>query len=369
MLLQEIVFWSLAGIVFFQVFYQWFFYSRMAFARAVQQQGQKKPVSVVVCARDEEDNLRTLLPLLLTQDYPQYEVVVVNDGSQDETEYLLEDLKRTHPHLKVVNLKENVNFFKGKKLALAVGIKSASYDTLLLTDADCVPQGKDWISMMEAKFTDGKRIVLGYGGYHKEKGFLNKLIRFDTLITASRYMSFAMAGVPYMGVGRNMAYSKKLFYEAGGFASHYKIMSGDDDLFVNQVAKGKNTAVQFLPGSFTYSKPKKRFMDWFRQKKRHLTTGRYYKGHHKFLLGLEALLQPLFYVAAIWAILLFFRWEIVIGIIAFKYLSYLLVLYYTAKRVNERELFLYSPLFDLLFAFLNPIFAISNMVVKTNKWK
>lgn len=367
--LNELVFWGLAVIVFFQLIYYWFFYIRLAFWKENVGDSAKKAVSVVICAKNEYQNLKENLPLILSQDYPEFEVVVVNDGSDDESHFLLDDLARKNSHLKVVHLKENVNFYKGKKLALAVGIKSASYDTLLLTDADCKPLSKDWISLMQSQFTSGKQIVLGYGAYQKKNGFLNKLIRFETLVTAMRYMSRAMAGKPYMGVGRNLMYSKKLFYQAGGFAAHYKVISGDDDLFVNQVATKSNTAIQLVPASFTESKPKESFKTWFFQKKRHMAAGSYYKGSHKLVLGFEALINLLFYVFAVAALISLFRWEYVIGILFLKYVSYFFSIYYAANRMNEKELLLYSPLFDLIFAFLNPVFTISNLVAKKNKWK
>ena len=199
-------------------------------------------------------------------------VVVVNDASDDETIFLLEDLARQYSHLKIVTITQDLNFFKGKKFPLAIGIKSASHDHLLLTDADCSPAGKDWIRSMASGFSEGREVVLGYGKYTEQPGFLNKIIRYETAFTALQYFSLALWGMPYMGVGRNLAYRKKLFIENRGFTSHYNVSSGDDDLFINKVANKKNTAVQFAAGSYTLSAPKTTVRSWWNQKRRHLTT-------------------------------------------------------------------------------------------------
>lgn len=358
-----------------QLFYYWFYLSRSAFFKTPLQHaetGSAPPVSVIICAKNEYENLRKNLPLILEQDYPNFEVILVNDFSEDDSYFLLKSLEDKHAHFKVIHLRENVNFFEGKKLALAVGIKSAKNEHILLTDADCRPAGKNWIQLMSAQFGDKKDLVLGYGAYESRPGFLNNLIRYDTVSIAMQYLGFALAGSPYMGVGRNLAYRKSLFFKSGGFASHYKIKSGDDDLFVNMVATQNNTAVCLHPDSITYSAPKSDFVSWFKQKKRHLSTGAHYKFTHKFKLGLFALSGNMFYLTLL--LYLFLSQSslsliIVSGLFALRTISLVLLHYYAGKRFLERKLFLYSPIFDLFLIFLNPVFAISNLFYRKNKWK
>ncbi len=358
-----------------QLLYYWYYFARVAFMKTHignKQATEQPAVSVIICAKNEYENLKNNLSLILEQDYQDFEVILVNDFSQDDSYFLLKSLEEKYSHFKVIHLRDNVNFFEGKKLALAVGIKSAKNEHILLTDADCRPAGKNWIQSMSACFDDKKEMVLGYGAYESKPGFLNKLIRFDTICVAMQYLGFALAGSPYMGVGRNLAYRKSLFFKAGGFASHYKIKSGDDDLFVNKVATKKNTTVCLHPESITYSVPKPDFASWFRQKKRHLSTGVHYKFSHKFKLGLFALSGNLFYLAFV--VFLFFAQSslsllIVSGLFALRTISLVLLHYYAGKRFLERKLFLYSPIFDLLLIFLNPVFAISNLFYRKNKWK
>jgi cellulose synthase/poly-beta-1,6-N-acetylglucosamine synthase-like glycosyltransferase len=279
------LFYAFCGVAGLQLIYFWGIFARFAFYRRKEKIVTAQPVSVVICAKNEYYNLKNNLPLILNQDYPDFEVVVVNDASDDETIFLLQDLEREHKRLKVVNITQDLNFFKGKKFPLSLGIKSAKHELLLLTDADCIPSGPNWIKEMAGNFDSKTEIVLGYGPYEKKNNLLNMIIRYETIMTAVQYFSYALAGMPYMGVGRNLAYRKSLFIKHKGFISHYTIKSGDDDLFINMAATGKNTKIEVHPDSYTFSPAKNIFRDWWYQKRRHLSTGKYYKPKHKFVLG------------------------------------------------------------------------------------
>ncbi len=355
--------------VLVQLFYYWFFFARLAFYRKKKVHSAGESVSVVIAAKNEYYNLRRNLPLILEQDYPDFEVIVVNDASDDDTAELLEELDERSSRLKVVNIYQDLNFFKGKKFPLSIGIRSAKHDVILLTDADCKPHGREWIKEMAGNFNKETEVVLGYGPYEKTKGLLNKIIRFDTLHIAVQYFSFALAGLPYMGVGRNLAYRKKLFLDQKGFTSHYKVSSGDDDLFINKVAHGHNTRIEIEEASHMPSRAKSSFVSWFRQKRRHLSTGQYYSPRFKFLLGLYAMSQLLFYFLFVLLISLSYAWIIVLAAFALRLITQLIVLKKSADRLNEKDLLLFSPLFELIIILLNIFNAIASFFVKQHKWK
>jgi len=290
-----LVFFLFAFFIAIQLFYYLFFFSRLAFykKKSSEPSEPQMPVSIIVCAFNEEANLKKNLSLLLNQQYlkkgkPFFEVVVVNDNSQDDTFYLLNTMQEEYSHLHVVNLTQDAKLITGKKFPLSMGIKSARFEHLLLTDADCIPASEHWLTDMADSFSSSKKIILGYSPYTKEPGWLNRKIRFETTHTAIQYLSYALAGAPYMGVGRNLAYVKELFNTNKGFSSHHHLVSGDDDLFINQVANSRNTTICIAPEAFTRSEPKKSDEEWHYQKKRHLSTGKYYQSKHKFLLGLYA---------------------------------------------------------------------------------
>lgn len=355
---REIIFYLFAGITAIQVFYYLFFFSRITFYKAKQKtQSQQHPVSVVICARDEDENLARNLPGVLVQNYPStYEVVVVNDNSLDDSKYILQELKKTFKSLNVVELTQEAKLISGKKYPLSIGIREARHEVLLLTDADCVPASEHWVQKMQHAYGEQTEIVLGYGAYHKKTGLLNKLIRFETFHTALQYLSYALAGIPYMGVGRNLSYKKELFIRNKGFSSINHIPGGDDDLFINKVANKKNTAITIDPETITRSIPKTSWNGWFRQKSRHYTTAKYYKPIHKFLLGLyfitQFLLYPLLAAAAV-----FYNWQLALIVFGVRFLLQALVLHGAMKKMDEKDLWPWFLFFDLWMFFYYLIFA------------
>jgi poly-beta-1,6-N-acetyl-D-glucosamine synthase len=363
----------LAGIfilcLIIQLFYYLFFYLRLAWYKPKTKNTNYFPVSVVICAHDEAENLEKFLPSVLEQEYQNYEVVVVNDCSEDETEDVLKRFACKYSNLRYTTIKKDEKFTHGKKLALTIGIKTAKHETVLLTDADCYLPDKTWIQQIVENYTPATDIVLGYGGYERGRGFLNKFIRFDTFFIGLQYLSFAKAGFPYMGVGRNLSYKKAIFFKNKGFATHARLQSGDDDLFVNETASRKNTSIVISPDSITRSLPKKRFSYWLRQKRRHRTTFKRYKYIHKVLLATEPMSRVFFYGSFIALLSLNFFPLYVILAFSTRFLLQLVVIYFATKRLQERDLFLYSPIFDILFIFTGLIIVFSGKHRNLYAWR
>ena len=359
-----------AATTLLQLVYFWFFYSRIAFVRNKNVSDQKQPVSVVVCARNEYENLLTFLPQILEQDYPDFEVVVVNDASDDETIYLLRDYAKKYTKLKIVDLSESLNVFKGKKFPLSIGIKSAKNEIILLTDADCVPASSEWINKMQSRYLNSTtEVILGYGGYKVKRGLLNKLIRFDTMRIAMSYLSYALSGLPYMGVGRNLSYRKSTFYKNKGFISHYGIPSGDDDLFINQVANRSNTRIELSKESFTLSSPKTTWEEWIQQKRRHLSTVKYYKFRHKILLFLYPMSEILFYSTFLFLAVLFYQPLWVFPIFASRLISSAIIYKRVMIKLNETKFWLLIPFFELFFLFFHLFTFLTKSFNRGTYWK
>lgn len=355
-----------------QLYFYIFYYSRILFQRKKQSKKQtKEPLSVIICARNEKENLEKYLPSILTQDYPDYEVIVVNDCSVDESEFVLERMQKKYKHLKVTTIKQDEKFYHTKKLALTIGIKAAKNDLLLLTDADCTAYSNKWVEKMQENFTEKTDIVLGYGGYIREKKVVNNLIRFDTLFIALQYLTFALGKRPYMGVGRNLAYRKSLFFKNKGFASHNHIESGDDDLFINEVANKTNTTIEISPESITRSKAETTFAAWFKQKKRHISTGKLYNFGTKWRLFCENTSRISFYILFILSLILFKDLYIyILSAFAFRMIIQMIVYKNTMNRFNEKNLLLTSLLYDIFMPYLNFSFILANsFTTKRNKWK
>jgi len=299
----------LSGVLILTFFYQLIYHTR--FQNIVFQQKREKdrsdiainkqaiPVSVIICAKDDTENLREFLPLFLDQDYAEFEVIVVNDGGNEETEDLMRDMKKVYPQLRSTFVPAGTTNLSTKKLALTLGIKAAKYDWILLSDADCYPESNQWIASMAKNFVSGVEFVLGFSPYEIKKGFVNKLITYDTLFNGLQYLGYTKHLAPYMGVGRNMAYRKEVFFRNKGFATNLHLRSGDDDLMVNYAAHKYNTTIETSPESIIWSIPEKKYLYWYYQKERHLSVSTYYKSSSKAMLLVEPVFRGLFYLSFI----------------------------------------------------------------------
>ncbi len=350
-----------------------FYYARFSFAKneAKTSLSQKEalPISVIVCAKNEADNLRRHIPFLLQQEYQDFELILINDCSTDRTLQVMEQFQEKDQRIKIVNVQNNERFWANKKYALTLGIKRAKNEYLLFTDADCKPTSKRWIQEMATNFSNQKSIILGYGGYQKEQGFLNKLIRFETLLTALQYFGYAKNSNAYMGVGRNLAYTSSVYYQNKGFVNHIHIRSGDDDLFVNAAATPKNTAICVNKEAFTRSIPKKSFKAWLRQKRRHVSTAKHYKTKHKRALSVFYVTQLLFWLLFVAGILSGYNWQIFLGFFALRMFMAYAVYFKTAVTLDEKDLRWAMPAYELSLVCLQFTIFIVNLFQKPKHWE
>lgn len=360
--LHHLFFICLTGFFVFcclvQIFFHWYFFWRIInFKDEDHDPPLLPPVSVIICARNELTNLQKLIPILLRQNYPDFEVIIIDDRSDDPMyDYMLEQ-KSVHQQVKLVRINYTPEGMNPKKFALTMGIRSARHNNLLFTDADCFPDSPNWIRSMSRYMVGKEEIVLAYSPYKKEKGFLNLLIRYDTFFTAVQYFSFALAGLPYMGVGRNLAYKKPLFMKLKGFYKDMPVNGGDDDLFVNRASTEDNIAVCLLPESFTYSNPKQSWYAWYRQKTRHLAISKRYKSIHIWLLVLLGASNVFFYFLLIPLAFYPLAWPFVGAGFVLKIVNQTVVMNKVKKRLGESISAVWLPFLDFVHTFT--IFAFS----------
>jgi cellulose synthase/poly-beta-1,6-N-acetylglucosamine synthase-like glycosyltransferase len=371
---MNLISWGLIGLTSFFAFinicYYLFIYAKFAFhKRGNYGVNNNEPVSVIISAKNEIKNLSQFLPSILKQNYPNFEVIVVNDGSWDDTSEYIEELMKSEPLLRLVDVKVDEKYQRGKKLALTLGIKAATHEWLLFTDADCQPLSENWIMEMSRGMADDKEIVLGYSKYQRRNSFLNLFIRWETFFTAMQYFSYSIIGRTYMGVGRNLAYRKSLFFKVKGFASHQHIMTGDDDLFVNETANKTNVAIIYSRDSFVQSQPKLTWGTWWQQKKRHFYSGKYYKKEDKRILGLFTVSQ-IFYYLSLTAALIFASkyWYIIIAIYAVRFIIQNIILFKSMKKLRITKIIGFAWLLDFLMIPYYLTVGITGLLTKKIKW-
>lgn len=360
--------YALIAVTAIQLLY-FLLFSLFAFEKKKPSKPQNLPVSVIVCAKNEAKNLSILIPQLLQQAYQNFEIVLINDASSDETLEIMEQFEAENDNIKIVNVENNEAFWGNKKYALTLGIKAATNDYLVFTDADCVPASRSWLAEITQHFSSTKKIIIGYGAYARKKhSFLNVLIRFETLMAAVQAFSYTKLGIPYTAVGRNMAYHRSEFFRVNGFVNHIKIRSGDDDLFIKDAATGKNTAICYSQNSHTISQPKTNFNDWFRQKRRHVSTAAHYKFIHKFLLGLFYSSQ-----VAFWALTIFLlctnMWVFALGILGIRLAIQYLIIGISANKLKEQDTLYVLPILELFLLMVQFGIFIANKISKPTHWK
>lgn len=384
--LTSALFWLLVACVVVQLAYAAYFF--WPFARRPSEapadapgphpaEPDAAPVSVVVCARNELDNLRRLLPQLLRQDYPAgFEIVLVDDRSDDDTYLYAQQLAQYYPDkVRLVSVARTPRGFAPKKYALTLGIKAARHPRLLFTDADCVPATNHWLRLMQRGFAAAGTgppadLVVGFSAYAAAPGFLNQLIRYETLLTGAQYLSFAWRGWPYMGVGRNLAYTRGCFAATKGFASHIRQLSGDDDLLVQDAVRaGQRVAVVAAPAAHTLSQPAATWAGWWQQKRRHLSAGRAYRWADRWRVGTFVMANALFYLTA--AVLLFSPniWIPLAVVCALRTLFVSAVYARFSRRLDQPVTVGLVPVLDAAYFFHYLALGISLFLNRTLRWK
>ncbi len=358
----EIIFLIFLAVAIIQIFYFWFVFGKFAFAKKNKIENSKNiilPITIIVSARNEYKNLEDFLPKLLEQDYPEFEVLLLNDDNEIETNFIITDLKIKYKNLRVVDVNSSLSYIKGKKFDISIGIKTAKYNHIIFTDVDCYPETDNWLKIMQNGFSEKKDIVIGYSRFETSKGFLNKLIRFDTVSKAIKYFSFTKIGIPYMAFGQNLAYTRPLFNKEKGFVSHYNIPYGDDDLFINKAIKKRNASIVFDKNAHTISIAPKTWEIWYNRKFRHFFTKKYYRFSTLITLAMFNTTKYLFFSVLIYLSIILYNNYMVLSIIgavlSFRLISFLIIYHKSLSKLNEKKLFFISPFLEIYFMFLNPI--------------
>lgn len=350
-----------------QLGYHWVILRRLAFGSPKPLEPHYPTVSVVIAARNEEANLPALLTSLLQQQNDAFEVIVVNDRSTDGTAEILEDYSTRFSQLKVIQVSTLPTGWTGKKHAVHIGIQAANHEIILLTDADCIPESENWVSKMTEHFSPDTDIVLGFSPYLKAPSALNQFIQFETLHTAFQYLSYALAGYPYMGVGRNLAYRKALFTKTG-FDGDEKYTGGDDDIFVNRHAHGGNTSVVLSPESHTVSIPQTSWLAYFRQKIRHLSAGKRYHKKDQTRLGIFSLATLVGWILFIYLLPVAENKALILVPFAVRSLSFYSIFTRSGQKLKVKLAYWALPLFDLCYTISYPVVGLIALTAKRIKW-
>jgi glycosyltransferase involved in cell wall biosynthesis len=369
--MSDIVLWVFLG----SAAVQFLFYSIIALLFQTYNKPSRDPesapgISVVVCAKNEYQNLRKLIPVLLSQNYVDFEVILVDDKSTDDTYDFGIEWGQKEERFKLIRINSRPDHINNKKYAITLGVKAAKFEHILLTDADCLPVSENWINEMSLGFnSERKQFVLGYSQYDKVSGLLNYFIRYETILTAINYLGLGLVGNPYMAVGRNLAYKKSLFLEKNGFGKFQGVLGGDDDLFTNQHAKRKNTSIVLSKDATVYSIPKTRLGEYLQQKTRHLSVGKHYRRADKLLLGFLMITRILFWGSFIAAIMSVNQTILISGCFLLVMVSLLTSILALKKQTGDDSSVWMFPLLDIIYIFYYISTGLKVLFTKKIRWK
>ena len=318
-------------------------------------------VSVVIAVKNGSAQLIENIGSIIAQEYPLFEMIIINDYSSADEKMKLEELTKRSPKIILYHNQEK----PGKKQALSLGIEKASHPFILCTDADCRPSTTAWIKSMVAQ-SEGNKMVLGYSPYVEEKGLLNLYIRFETVMTAIQYFSWTMLGKPYMGVGRNMLYPRTLFQQSNPY-EHSNIPYGDDDLWVQKTSTITTVEANLDNASFVYSVPPQSLSEWMKQKHRHMSAGHHYDK--------KVLWQPGLYGLALimnWFLFPFLVLGSMLNWITGLFLAGLFIRWITyaawTKKLGDSDTVVWYPFLELGYALYLGGMGIFTAVVKKETW-
>ena len=352
-------------VTLIQLVYYYIIYGRFAFHRKKSALGFRDiPVSVVVVVRDDAAQLLQTLPQLLEQQYSFFEIVIVNDRSRDEYSLqAIQEYKERYPNIKIVDLSTAVSTSRGKKMAISMGIKCASYDHILLTSPNCTPTSKQWLSLMAENFQFQKKIVLGYSTFTKKRSPYNHFLHFDNLVNAMIYFSHALLHSTYRGDIHNVAFVRQLFYQQKGFISYNHLLYGEEDIFIHRASNPNNTAVEFSPDAVTVQQHVPQYRHWRLHKISLCFTRKYNSFKNRCLIGLYELTNLLFYVMLAVSIVVALHQPLALyiaaGISVLRIASLYVVMGISAKKLQETQIVPLILLYDIIFALLNPLYWLS----------
>jgi cellulose synthase/poly-beta-1,6-N-acetylglucosamine synthase-like glycosyltransferase len=365
-MIESILFYLFTGVSGILLLFYLFIHVRVAFHKPTSKPTPDFPISVIVAARNEIQNLKTNLPSLLQQDYSKYEIVVVDDGSWDGSGKYVESLQKEHSNIKLVSLNIDERFHRGKKFALTMGMKGAKYDHFVFTDADCKPASDQWLKIMSSEWGSGE-ITIGHSPVKKANGLASWMSSINHSLTGMHFLGFALAKKPYMGVGRNLGYTRDLFFSGKGFSEHIKLMSGDDDLFVNDHTNKENTNVVLHPEAFVWTSPPSTMSAFIKQKKRHHSTVRNYRISDQIHLALYHTSQILFYYLLIILLGLHVKLTLVLIIAGIKTGLQWIIQGVASYKLGDKRTAWSLPFADLAFV-IQSVLLIPSVFKKPNSW-
>ena len=364
-----VLFYIFVGLFSVQIIYL-FFFLLFSFSKEKQINNSKEklPVSVILYTKNNEQIIEESFSKLINQTYPNFEVVIIDNASSDETPTILEELAVKFSNLKIVTVENNEAFWSNKKYALTLGVKAATHEHIIFTEVDSTPVSNNWLNSMAQKFSEEKEIIIGYTKYENKRfSFFGLLVRFEHLLHHILAFTNNKFGSAFNASEKNFGYTKSSFFKAKGYINHLKIQASHSDLFLKDATTKSNTTYTVKPTSFMVKSLPDSFSEWFNNLQLKSFNKKYYKAKHQLIINLFSFSRVLFYPLAI--ILAILNWKLIIPFIASYYVLFYLVVGKSAQKLKERQLIYFLPIIDIFIVCIQFSIFITNRISKPTVWK
>lgn len=369
--------WMLLGafltVYLIRLYHLIFFTGRIAFKskkEVISNEQAMEPISVLLTLRNEEENLKRLLPQLLTIDTVKYEAIAVDDYSLDNTYSVLGNFRHKYSHFKISSLNEETRF--SAKLAQNIALKAAQYDWVLILPVEAKEVSGDWLSGFAVNTTTQKRkVLLAYTGIEMASGWYNLLCRIENFEQQIRSAGFISNGIPFVYFEENVAFRKKEYFDIGGYGQKTKEPYANLELVINQFITRKNSVLVFNQNTSIRRSIKTEKDDYYNLLQRSYRIERYLPLWKRLALQFETLSQVLIlplamlvlaFVVELWPLLSVFLGLLILGkIIMIKIIQ---------NRLNEPKIFITSLVYGLVISYYRLFYRwYYSQFSRHNKWK
>ncbi len=319
--------------------------------------GKIHPMSLLITFRNEEANLKDNLPSLFENGNNAYEVVAVDNCSQDNSLDVLTSLKNEHPNLRISSLRQFT--FHSDKMAHNIALKAACHDWVTVIPPSINVTGKEWLREISSRLDTDNQVSVGYSNIAPKSSFFNLLFRCELFFQQLKSFGFIVNRLPFVISQENVVFNKQQYFNVGGFRGKINEPFAKLELVINSFIRKAPVSLILTKETAVYRKEDITWKDYVELLKKEEIVRKHLPPGIRFLL---ILYEWIFLLFAPIAVVLLVRipeiWPVVTSMVICLIFCYLLIIKKLLLRLQEFKLFLPSFLIALILPYIKLMFRI-----------